>query len=279
MIRFIIWLSKDRLVNLLAVIAVYLSIVVFHDEVTRYAILLRKSVGLTGYNLLILIVTVIASIIILSYLVKKLEKFKSLAGLYLLVTLILVIAAFKGLMTYNIEAIHFFEYMFLAMILFPLVRSYGAVVVWITLLGIADELYQYIILTPFFLYLDFNDMILNLLGAGLGMVAILILLKEEMPIKRRNLKKSPEILAIAFTGIFLLVLYLVGEFRWNPVREGSEVISPWLTAHRKQLPEGFWTEVYKGRIIHIMDHIEGLVVMMVLFVFYYLLDYFAAKGK
>ena len=79
--------------------------------------------------------------------------------------------AYRGLFAVNSEAIHFVQYGILALLLIPLVRRCGETIVLVTLLGILDEAYQYWVLHgDWGVYYDFNDVVLNLLGAAMGVL-------------------------------------------------------------------------------------------------------------
>lgn len=81
------------------------------------------------------------------------------------------------------EAAHFVQYALPVFPLFFLSRRLGATIVTLSLAGVVDEGWQYWILHPHWgVSLDFNDIVMNVLGASLG--ALLILL--DRPIARRT---------------------------------------------------------------------------------------------
>lgn len=99
-------------------------------------------------------------------------------GRYWLLWLVCV-AAVDRLLTYSIyEYAHYPQYALLAaMIMWALGSRSGHVVArvlfWTTLLGAVDEWMQYLWITPGYgNYLDFNDVLVNLLGAAAGVMLV-----------------------------------------------------------------------------------------------------------
>jgi hypothetical protein len=73
------------------------------------------------------------------------------------------------------EAVHFLQY---ALPVFPLValtRRPGATIATLSLVGVVDEAWQYGVLHPHWgVSLDFNDIVMNVLGAALGVLVVLL---------------------------------------------------------------------------------------------------------
>ena len=270
MINIIHWLGKNRLMAVLLAIALYFSIVTFHDEVTALVIKIRNSMGLTSFNRFLaygFLALLIFILIILFYQSLKSRQKILKSALSLIVSAMMVIS-FRLLMVYNIEAIHFVEYMLVAIILLPVIRSYGETVFWVTILGMLDELFQYRFLTPDFEYFDFNDSTLNLLGAGAGVLLVFVLNDNAIEIRRIKWYRSPAIL----TGLGLLTVFLVlllsQKISINPV----DTPGTWFSVNRNSLPDDFWTEAYPGRRFHILRPIEGIILMILLFTGFSMLD-------
>ncbi len=270
MTKILHWLGRNKVITVLLGIAVYFCIVTFHDEVTTVVIKIRNSLGLETFNRYLaygFLVLLIFIIIIFFYQSLKSRQKILKAALSLIVSAMMVIS-FRLLMVYNIEAIHFVEYMLVAIILMPVVRSYGETVFWVTILGMLDEFFQYRFLTPNFEYFDFNDITLNLLGAGAGVLLIFVMNDNAIEIRRIKWYRSPAVL----TGLGLLtvffVLLLTQKISINPV----ETPVTWFSINRKSLPDDFWTEAYPGRRFHILKPIEGIMVMILLFAGFSVLD-------
>jgi hypothetical protein len=269
--RLMEWFEKNRLTTLLMATVFYLSVVVFHDEVTRLAIWSRAYLGVSGYNLFFTVVSGITLALFLYYTINqiRMKGRRMVKSIYLFVTSGLILLFYLTALVYNIEAVHFFQYMVLAVLLFPLLRSYGETVFWVTILGVLDELYQYTILTPFFRYFDFNDILLNLLGAGLGVVMIFICC--EIPARRRRWYILPSVWFLSILVPLFALLILTGILLVYPEVPGVKG-DAFILLNRDVAPSGFWTEAYRGRLYHIVRPGEGVVMMGGLVLFYHLLD-------
>lgn len=270
--KLLIWLGNHRLIAILLAIATYFSIVTFHDEITQIAIKIRNTFGRDQYNAFLGYFFLVILVMFISYLVLRISKSKTktLDSLLALIMVILIVLSFRFLMTYNIETIHFVEYALVAIILMPVMRSYGETVFWVTILGMIDELFQYFFLVPEFEYFDFNDNILNLLGAGAGVVLVHMLGSETVEIKKYPWYKSPAIITASVLLSVFLILYISGKMTFNP--NGLEDSSNWFSLNRKPLPDEFWKVAYAGRSFHIMRPLEGIAVMFAVFAGFFGLD-------
>lgn len=267
------WLGKNKLIALLLTIALYFCIVTFHDEVTQIVIKIRNHFGKEKYNLalgwgflilLLLFITYVAFDIYRN--IHKMLTLSLTAGIT-----ILLVAAFNTLMVYNVEAIHFVEYMMVAILLFPVLRSYGETVFWVTMIGILDEIFQYRFLTPEFEYFDFNDCLLNLLGASTGMVFIFITAGNAIGIRHTKWYRSPAVV----TGLGLLALFILllvsGKMTINPAT--TENAGNWFSLNRKTSAGEFWIHAYPGRHFHILRPFEALTIYYLLFAGFFGLDF------
>jgi hypothetical protein len=271
--NFLTWLGKNKMITVLLSIILYFSIVTFHDEITTLAIKVRNSIGRDLYNSYLAYSFLALLLIILGYFAWHIFRSKQKLLNIILVALItgIMLFSFKFLMVYSIEAIHFVEYMMLAIILLPLLRSYGETVFWVTILGIIDELFQYFFLVPNFEYFDFNDNILNLIGAGCGAISVFILWKDAIEIKRSKWYRSPAIItAIGLLLLFFLLLW-TGKMTINPT--GIPGGDSWFSLNRKGMPDGFWEAAYPGRRFHILRPYEGITMMYLMFAGFFGLDF------
>ena len=168
------YLTQNKLTAWLALTAYFLGLVYFHDAATVAADWLKYKLTITYYNPFLLVTGLSFSLLMAFILFRKAKKDpgrRIFLILFLLTTLFMVLALFT-LMVVNMEAIHYPQYAMLAILIFPLVRRYSDAFVIASALGIIDEIYQYIVLNPTFKYLDFNDFILNMLGAGAGLLIL-----------------------------------------------------------------------------------------------------------
>jgi hypothetical protein len=268
--KLLIWLGRHKLIAVLLAIMTYFAIVTFHDEITQLAIKMRNVFGRDQYNAFLAYAFLVLLLLVIAHFAWHIYRGKQkMLNIFLAVMItVMMVFSFRVLMVYNIEAIHFVEYAILAIILLPVFRSYGETVFWVTLLGVVDELFQYFFLVPEFEYFDFNDNVLNLLGAGLGVIMVHSLAGNALVIKKLIWYKSPAIL----TGIGLLLLFLIlqftGKMTINPTA-GSE---NWFSFNREAMPDAFWKEAYPGRRFHILKPFEGIALMYLLFTWFFYLD-------
>lgn len=266
-----LWLENHRSLNGMLAVVFFLAIVVFHDEVTVLALELRKAISLKSYNLLFALSSIALFLIWIAALYRYISRRSSLriVSFFVIPTFLLIALSFVFLQTFTIEAVHFFQYAILAFLLFPLVKSYGATVFWTTLLGILDEIHQYVVLTPQFKYFDFNDILLNMLGAGLAISTLFLIIGQVN--NRQAILRSVRFAAL--TGFFIAasfaLAYLAGKIRWYPE---ADLYPDWFTINRTDKPDSFWTEAYKGSWIHVIDPKEGPVSILILMIWYSLPD-------
>jgi hypothetical protein len=194
---------------------------------------------------------------------------------YLAITLILLVLSVHILVIHNFEMIHFPQYIFLAILIFPLVMRYGETVFWTTLLGAVDEAYQYFYLAPQrTAYFDFNDIILNLLGAALG---VLLIFSSGVPAKAYNMKKwyvSPVFRTIALLVIGITILFQTPLLNMYPSADETSMRSALI----QKSPEGFWEHVpHLNDKFHIVRPIEGILLVILLLLLYYTMDIAARR--
>lgn len=246
-----------------------------HELVSRVSVWVEKELTRIAYNDIIAIfcisLAVIFSFIIFNNL-KKGEQ-KTLKIIYWCLTVILAAVSFRTLLVNNIESIHFLQYAILALPVFALTKSFGETIFWITLLGAVDEGYQYFILYDYAkdIYFDFNDIILNLLGGGIGVVLIFTLFNRDSIFSSplfRGWRKTP----FAITaGILLcsLALYAFGILRFYP-ETGSNAL---ILLSRVPAPDQFWITFEWGKTYHVLSPCEGTLLAAILICVYAFLDF------
>jgi hypothetical protein len=279
MIRIIQWLGRNKIIAVLLAVVVYFCIVAFHELVTELAIRMRNAIGRDKYNdyltysFLLLLLPFIA--ILFYHSLRSRQKYLKLALSFIIVAMI--VFSFRFLMVYSIEAIHFVEYALLAVILLPVLRSYRETVFWITILGILDELFQYHFLTPNFEYFDFNDITLNLLGAGAGVLLVFVFGGNVISLSQVKWYRSPAFITGAGILAVFFILLITGKMSVNPVESAAS--ATWFSLNRKSMPAEFWTTAYPGRVFHILKTFEGIVVLIVLLAGFFLLDILTTKPE
>jgi hypothetical protein len=267
------YLAKNKLTALLALTAYFLALVYFHDAATVAADWFKYKITMTYYNPVLLIGGLSLSMLMAWFIFRtvrnKPERWIFLI-LFLITTLFMVLALFT-LMVVNMEAIHFPQYAILAILVFPLVRRYDTTYVLTSILGIVDEIYQYLVLNPTFMYLDFNDFVLNMLGAGAGLLIIAAFRFPEIKTLKKWYKSS------SFYFIFVLILLgiclsLQQFITFFPVPENFNG-THWFSIYRDHLPDQFWTFLYGRRYYHILRPWEGITVMILLTLLYARIGY------
>ncbi len=266
-------LSHNKLTAILAVTAYYLGLVYFHDAATVAADWLKYKLTMTYYNPVLLIAGLSLSLLMAWFMfrtVRNAPERRIFLNLFLLTTLFMVLALFT-LMVVNMEAIHYPQYAILAILVFLLVRRYGDAFVLTSSLGIIDEIYQYIVLNPTFKYLDFNDFVLNMLGAGAGLLIIAALNFPEIKSLRKWYSTSSFyfIIILIFLGIILSFQQFITFFPIPADYAGAH----WFSIYRDHLPDQFWTFLYGKRYYHILRPWEGISVMILLTILYARIDY------
>ncbi|MCD4680446.1 MAG: hypothetical protein K8S00_08675 [Bacteroidales bacterium] len=208
--RFLEFLNDRIILSLSLLIIYYLLVVLLHKEVSDFFIRLVEGVPRNVYQTIVLSVGLVLLVVYVFLVVRNIliREWKKNIIFYFFFTLLFVVLAFKIIIVHNIEIIHFAQYAGLAILLFPIVKRFGDTVFWATLLGFIDEAYQYLYLKPDGTdYFDFNDVILNLLGAGLGVLLIFSSGFYLLRIHRKRWYRSEININLIFFIIAVLILF------------------------------------------------------------------------
>lgn len=174
---------------------------------------------------------------------------------YFALTVLLMLFSVKNLLVVHSEIIHFPQYAILALLLFPIIKNLPETLFLTIVLGLIDECYQYFVLAPQkTAYLDFNDMWLNALGGGLGILLAGIIFPQYLNPKKKYLKLDGIIFKslVTITTIFAL-FFLSGFMGYN------QELHPNATYFLfKQEPKSFWTPSDFEVIYHIVRPAEGI---------------------
>ncbi len=189
-------------------------------------------------------------------------------AVYGAITLALASAAYATLVMVANECIHFVQYALLAVLVFPFVGRLGTTVVACTIIGALDEGYQYVVLHAHWgTYFDFNDVILNLLGAGFGVIALRAALPPAPRLPLAAVLSRPD---VRVTGVFLAavgVSALAGLVRILPdqntvglvLRRGGPSAADWLVTNL-------------GKRFHELQPAEAGFLIIALWIFYFAFD-------
>jgi len=126
-------------------------------------------------------------------------------------------------------------------------------------------------LNPYFKYFDFNDIVLNMLGAGAG---LLVMAAASFPESQKPCKWYRSS-SYFFIGIIILLgIIISGNFpvTFFPVPVDHNGWH-WLSLYRQNIPDQFWTYLYGSRYYHILRPWEGIMIMVGLTIIYARIDY------
>lgn len=271
------YFAQHKTIAFLLFVTYFLGLVYFHDAATVLADWLKYKLTLKYYNISLLLFGLVVSISAAFYLWRKIRKGLGyrIIFLWFLITVLAMFLAIFTLMVTNMEAIHFLQYSILAVLIFPLVQRYEDAFISATILGMVDEVYQYLVLNPTFKYFDFNDIVLNMLGAGAGLLVMAVTVFPESRKPRKWYRSS----SYFFIGIIILLGVIISgnhPISFFPITTNHDYWH-WFSLYRQNLADHFWTPLYASRHYHIFRPWEGIIVMSVLTVFYARIDYFYAK--
>lgn len=263
------WFKTHPWLTAIAVAAYTFTCAVNHDRIQD---LVRELQKLVGYGTLqrtwlVLGITVLAAI---SYLlIRRIRQNPDLQLLpiYWVGTAAGIIAAVHFFSVNNNEFIHFAQYALLACPVFALSGRFGETVAWTSWLGAFDESWQYGMLHPGWgIPLDFNDIVMNLFGAGL-MVTLLV---ATVPVQKASPPKWPPFgPAYRFTAAVLgvgTVLWLAGKIA---LTGPTGPPGTWILLSRLE-PKPFWffDASWGPKTFHLLHPLEGML-LCVLFVYLY----------
>ncbi len=268
-------IGSHTALHFIVVITYYFLVVLPHAFVGRKLNAFFEDYSRSTYNLIILFL-VLVGLSLASWLLKdkiRTHPDRSVMIRYLVFSLIALVICYAILFVINVEAIHFVQYAILAILLFPLMKSCRDVMSLSVVLGALDELYQYLVLDSSAPYYDFNDVLFDTIGAGLGLLFLKIVGTETRIRPRRPWWRKLEWQLTITVSLVLLVLYITGLFVINP-SDGDPV---YFTLFKKA-PTGFW--IYPPgpyTRLHILTPIPGLLTIYGVAYFYGLLDKFQPK--
>jgi len=186
---------------------------------------------------------------------------KALIAIYAVLTSIFIAICVSVLFVLNVEAIHFIQYALFAIICFQVINSYWKTMYWAVLAGAIDELYQYVYLAPERSeYYDFNDVIINAVGAGIGLLLA-------MHFTKSALLKSYEMVMTLGVIIMLIIGFITGIISYGPDPEA-------LFCFMKTENINFWYTVKTGPkvLFYVVKPIEGIFIVAGLIAFYGFLE-------
>lgn len=235
-------------------------------------VLLPKGHVLMQHGADIASLVVLVVILLLAWRVVRIHGAHSLRHLAVwLLFLVLMYLSDQYLIVNNVERVHFPQYMLLALLLGMTLRSEPLIFFASSFAGFLDEFLQYVMNPNRTNYLDFNDIALNVLGAGLGVVVLVGI--------REGANTSASAYEQRFKYIFLsLLVALAGLVAFGlltnrivPLVEKATERSvftvfndrmSFVTSFEKH--SEFWQKSYYGKMFHIFTPFEGLAAIAVL---------------
>jgi len=261
------WLSGHRFINLLILLVYFLIVVLPHEEVGIWISNIFKPYTRDFYNHVLMLCASGGLLVYLFVCYRAVNKPipRLLLG-YLLLNLILAILCFKVLFVVNVEAIHFLQYAVFALLCYPMINNYNLTLVYTTIASAIDEGYQFYYLAPErTMYYDFNDVIINLIGAVFGLILIRSL--------RRGYKKYTFVDFISsihfkiFLGLLIIIIGLFASGLLVKIYDPQDTYAKfWLI---RQQAFGFWQERPRFNFrYHIVQPWEGVLIVAILLVLY-----------
>lgn len=189
-------------------------------------------------------------------------------------TIVLMILADRYLVVNNIERIHFPQYAMLAILLMLTLHDSGLVFFVTCFAGFVDEFQQYVTNPNHTNYLDFNDIVLNILGAALGLFVMLSLFKAKHR-ETSQFEKSVSqytLGAAALTASMIGLLMIFGRLvPYAHVLRGERHVVGIVDGKLSfilsfQHNESFWTLADNGKSFHEMTAGEGIAVVLLLII-------------
>ncbi len=204
------------------VLLYYLATIAVHKPVNDFSVYLSNLMTLPEYNSLIKVMYYCFTGMFFLFFIARLQKNRVKTALIWLCFFSMIELANNTLLVVNAEKIHYIQYGILAILLMRLNLDSRAVFVSAAFLGFSDEIYQYVVLNGSLAerYIDFNDMLLNILGAVGG---LLLVMTFSGKVASRSDHRSFGILlvkllaavALILTGFALLDFILNGSAGFN----------------------------------------------------------------
>jgi hypothetical protein len=257
--RLLLFLQKNRWLNLVLVLAYTVFILHGHDTFVQLSVVVMNKLSLQVYNDRVMqLIMAAAAFFLLSTLYQlyrqPLRWRTKLTFLFLCFGALGLHVAL--LFEMNIEIIHVAEFTVLVLLLFPFSRSIGASLVYALPIMIADELNQYLLLYPNYnKYFELSDIVLDLLGAGTFMLLLHIGGLSLQKDKRHCVKQPATVLLLSVLTMSILGLW-TKLFVFTPSDLKAQTV---FVFNRLEQPELFWqVHSFTGAKYHVLLPYEGI---------------------
>lgn len=282
--RIINVLRQNPGITILLSIGYMIFVTVSHDQMQRPAYWIQDKLSHRTWNMLVAVVSsmilFVAGLWTLRHLINHSRR--NIALGYGVVTIILAFISFKTLLVMNIEVVHYPQYAILSIFVFAIVNRYGETMIWVTFGGMIDEAFQY-----YYFYgdrgihYDFNDVILNQIGAGFGLVLIYVCIGSSTKLKMKQvaytLKAFLSSLATRVGMVFCGVCIVLVTFGKLILLNNFES-DAWTIVLRRGGPSTmFWTPTEWGKTYHEIQPYEWVPMVLLILFFYVILDFLPCR--
>lgn len=265
--RLLDWLGANRWLNFLILFVYFFAIVLPHEQIGLMISDVFRPYTRDSYNrvLLLMALGLFCVYVWILFKNKSTTNNKSL-GYYFLFNLVLAVLCYNLLFVVNVEAIHFIQYGVFALLCFPLVRNYSLTLMYATLAGVCDEIYQFYYLAPERTdYYDFNDVVINLVGAVFGLLLIRSLGRKTFKFHWSSFVRSKHFMFIVGLILLIIILFATGILVKN--YDPQNLTAKYWLIRKPTL--GFWKEERQfGFKFHVIKPWEGLAIVVALFIAY-----------
>jgi len=250
------WLEANRWLNFFILFFFFFAIVLPHQEIGSAIGNIFRPYSRGAYNRILLFASLSIFLFYLVIIYRGAKDSNNKIFLaYFVITCLLATVCYNMLFVMNVEAIHFIQYGLFTVICYPLVNNYSLTMMYAVLAGAVDEAYQFYYLAPERTdYYDFNDVIINLVGAAFGLLLI-----------RSLQRKSYKYRGISFFKSKHFILFVSGILvkNYDPQNLKAQY---WLI---RKPAQGFWNVIKVHDFkFHVVQPWEGLGIIAMLFFVY-----------
>ena len=238
--RVMTWLMANKRKTFFLTLIYFLLVILPHEWVGEKISALFSTHSRASYDLIIMSVFLFLLLFVGLAFWKRLSKHEERNKLFfwLSLTIIFILIANKFLLVVNIEFVHYLQYAIGAILLFAMIGNYFVVLFVAFLISLFDEGYQYFYLTPDNTdYFDFNDIIIDFLGAAFGLLLLKVLSLKEWGERKKKIKWGFYIPFFVFIFSFIAILQ-TSTLSIFPSEDKFKLV--------KKIEEGFWTIVPQG---------------------------------
>ena len=265
--RLLDWLSANRWINFFILAVYFFAVVLPHEEIGLWISDIFRPYTRDSYNRVLLICAIGVFVVYALVMYRGIRESNPRRLLFFFVfNLVLAVVCINMLFVVNVEAIHFLQYGIFAVLCFPLIQNYTLTLIYTTLAGAVDEAYQFYYLAPERTdYYDFNDVIINLVGAVFGLLLVRSLARKTYLYEWTSIIKSKHLLFFSMLFLSIIVLFATGILvkDYDPQNLTAKY---WLI---REPAEGFWNTVKRfGFRYHVVQPWEGLCLVSLLILVY-----------